>query len=88
MVCSRQPQRTVSAHAVPADSAIDLGVLEHVADVQRTCYVGRWDDQRKHWLPGFGVRPKDAVIDPPLRPMRLKALRLIDFLELHGEFSI
>ena len=27
---------------------------------------------------------EDALVDPPLGPMRLKPLRLIDFFELHG----
>ena len=34
---------------------------------------------------GGGV--EDAGVDPPLRPMRLEPLWLIDFLNLHGEIS-
>ena len=45
MVGARQPQGVVAQHAVPADGDIDLGVLQHVADVERTGDVGRRDDQ-------------------------------------------
>ena len=33
---------------MPADGDVDLGVFEHVADVQRPGHVGRRDDQRKY----------------------------------------
>ena len=88
MIRSRQPERVVPAHAMPADCAIDLAMLEHVSNVQRTGHVGWWNDQRKHRRGTFYVSVKDPGLDPPLRPMRLKPLRLIDFLKLHGEFSI
>ena len=35
VVGAGQPERVVAAHAVPADGDIDLGVLEHVAHVER-----------------------------------------------------
>jgi len=88
MIGARKPQRVVAAHAMPADGAIDFRVLEHVPDVQGPGHVRRRNDERKHGRIAARGGLENAVIDPPLRPMRLKPLRLIDFLELHGEFSI
>ena len=58
---------------------IDLGVLEHVADVQRAGDVRRRNYERKTVRPEFSRGAEDSVFDPPLGPMRLKSLRLIDF---------
>ena len=30
---------------------------------------------------------KDAGVDPPLGPVRLEPLRLVDFLDFHGKFQ-
>ena len=35
VVGARQPERLIAAHAVPARGHIDLGVFEHVPDVER-----------------------------------------------------
>ncbi len=35
VVGAGQPQRVVAEHAMPADGDVDLGVLQHVTDVQR-----------------------------------------------------
>ena len=59
-------------------------VLEHVADVQRAGDVGRRDDQGEI-APGARDGMEDAAVDPPLCPMRLKPLRLVHFIDLHGK---
>ena len=50
-------------------------------------HVGRRDHQRKHRRGPLAGSAEDAGIDPPLRPMRLEPLRLVHFLDLHGENS-
>ncbi len=44
MVGSRQVKRVVALHAPPARQDVDLGVVEHVADVQRAGDVRRRND--------------------------------------------
>ena len=58
VIGARQPQRVVAAHAMPADRDIDVGVLEHVAHVERAGDVGRRDDQREDAARIFGRRRK------------------------------
>ena len=41
VIGARQEQRVVAAHAMPARGRVDHGVIEHVADVQRSGDVGR-----------------------------------------------
>ena len=86
VVGAGQPQRVVAEHAMPADGDVDLGVLEHVADVQRAGDVGRRNDEGKDARRGFSRGgAEDAGVDPPLRPMRLEPLGLVHFLNLHGK---
>ena len=47
VVGAGEPEGVVAEHAMPADGDVDLGVLEHVADVERAGDVGRRDDERK-----------------------------------------
>ena len=47
VVGAGQPEGVVAEHAMPADGDVDLGVLEHVADVERAGDVGRRDDERE-----------------------------------------
>ncbi len=88
MIGPRQPQRVVAAHAMPPDGAINLGVFQHVADVQGAGDVGRGNHEGKHGRPAFCIGIEYAGIDPPLCPVRLEPLRLVHFLKLHGEISI
>src|SRR5438874_2993704 len=74
---------------MPADDGVDLGMLQHVAHVERSGDVRRRDDEREDASTGFGGRVEDAPIDPPPRPVRLKPLWLIDLFDLHaGNFMI
>ena len=52
MVGAGQPEGVVAEHAMPADGHVDLGVLQHVAHVERAGDVGRRDDEREVRLPG------------------------------------
>ncbi len=54
VVGAGQPERVLAEHAMPADGDVDLGVFEHVADVQRAGDVGRRDDERKDLGAGLG----------------------------------
>src|SRR6516225_1968136 len=69
---------------MPPDGDVDLGVFEHMADVQRAGHVGRWNNQRKHTAGPRLAGAEDRGIDPPPSPLRLEPLGLVDFLNLHG----
>ena len=74
---------------MPADGHIHHGVFEHVPDVKRTRHIGRSDDngESPSVFSGKCVGLVNAGLDPPLSPMRLKALGLVDLLKLHGSFQ-
>ena len=82
-----QPECVIAEHAMPADGDIDLGVLQHVANVERARDVGRRNYERKYPAGSLGRGAEDPGVDPPLRPMRLEPLWLVNFLNLHGEIS-
>ena len=73
--------------AMPANGDIDLGMLQHVAEVERAGNVRRRNYEREYAAGAPGGRAEDPGVDPPLRPMRLEPLRLVDFLNLHGEIT-
>ncbi len=89
MIGAGQPERGFAFHSMPADSDVHHGVFEHVADVERPGDIGRRNDDGKHpaLLSERGIRPINTGFNPPLSPVRLKALRLIDLLKLHGNFQ-
>ena len=51
-----EPEGVVAEHAMPADGDVDLGVLQHVADVEDAGDVGRRDDEREDAARGFRGR--------------------------------
>ena len=77
VVGSGQVQRVVALHAPPARQDIDLGVVEHVADVQRTGHVRRRDDDGKNRAGRVHVGAKQVFLRPFLRPPLLDQLRLV-----------
>ena len=84
-----KPERVLAVHPMPADGHVDYGVVEHVADVERAGYVGRRDNERKYRPVRVSISPVKILVDPPLGPMRLKSLGLIDFLEVaSGNFRV
>src|SRR5581483_11930170 len=56
-------------------------------DMQRPGHVGRWNHQRKNVAGARVGCAEYAGFDPPLGPPRLEPLRLVHFLNLHGENS-
>ncbi len=74
-----QVQRVVTLHPPPARKDIDLGVVEHVADVQRPGHVRRRDDDGKHRPRRVHVGAKQVFVGPFLRPVPLDQLRLVSF---------
>ena len=86
-----QPQRVDgfsigrSLHAAPADLGVDDGVLEHVPHVQGTGDVRRRNRERKIGLAGMRLGAVGVVLHPPLGPMRLEPLGLVNFIDFHGE---
>src|SRR5205085_1202491 len=87
VIGSRQPQRIVAAHAVPADGDIDFGVLQHVTDVKHAGHIGGRNDEREYAAAGLGRGAENAGINPPLRPMWFEPLRFVHFLNLHGNYQ-
>ena len=71
---------------MPPDDDVVLGVIEHVAHVEDTRHIRRRDHDRERSAGVFCACSEDSVFNPPLRPRRLKSLRLIDFIDLglHG----
>ncbi len=72
---------------MPADGDIDFGMLQHVTDVEGTGDIGPRDDQRKDGRLGFIRGAEDAAVDPPLGPVRLEALGLVNFFNC-GEITM
>ena len=77
VVHSREPQRAVAAHAVPADEHVDLRVLEHVADVDRSGDIRRRERDREG-RPVAGIfGAEEFLVEPGLRPALFDLLRLV-----------
>src|SRR6266404_1763260 len=82
VVHSRQVQRVVPAHPVPARQDVNLRVVQHVPDVQRPSHV-RWrNDDRKHRSRSVGIRLEKRFLHPVLSPARLDLLRFVRLCDL------
>ena len=81
-----EPEGVIADHAMPADGDVDLGVLEHVADVEDAGDVGGRNDEREGAAGIFRGGAEDARVNPPLRPVRFEPLGLVNFLDLHGKY--
>ena len=46
MVGARHPQGVLTLHTGTTHQNVLDGVVQHMAHVQHTCYIGRWDDNR------------------------------------------
>src|SRR6185312_3678968 len=66
---------------------VHYGVVEHMPDVQRSCYIRRRNNKRTHRPVRISIGSVKIFVDPPLRPMRLKSLWFIDFMKFHREIS-
>ena len=95
MVHSRQPQRPLAAHAVPAHQHVDLGVLQHVPDVNRAGDVRRRQCNRKTRLRRArdlrvsGIfRAEQVLVVPGFRPALFDFLRLVSFRYFLGHRSL
>ena len=80
MVHARKPEHAIAAHTAPAHGDIDLGVLQHVAHMERSGDVGRRDDQREYRLAGLVFGAVNTAFDPPLGPARFEPPWLVNFL--------
>ena len=80
VVGAGKPESIFAEHAMPADGDVDLGVFEHVADVENAGDVRGRDDEREDFGAGLGGCLEDAGIDPPLGPVRLEMLGGVDFI--------
>ncbi len=84
MVGARQIQGVVPPHPEPASQNIDLGVLQHVANVQRTSHVWRWDDDRENWTERIHFGAKQIVLHPKFRPAWFNLLWVVGLRDLPG----
>ena len=82
VVSARQPEHIASVHPLPADQDVNLGVLQHVAHVERAGHVGRRDHQRKHGPRAGRVGHEQPALDPPLAPPLLNGARVVSFGQL------
>ena len=77
MVRSRQIERVVSPHSVPAREDVDLRVVQHVPDVQRPRHVGRRNDDREHQPGRIHIRFEQPFLYPEVCPARFDLLRFV-----------
>src|SRR5260370_9140904 len=82
MVRCRQIRRVVSPHPVPACEDVDLRVVQHVPDVQRTRHVRRWDHDRKHRPRRIRIRLEQRFLHPVVCPPWFNLLRFICLCDL------
>ena len=82
VVGAGQVERVVAAHAVPAREDVDLGVIEHMPDMQRAGDVGRRDDNGKHFTGRARIGAIQPFVVPGLRPALLDFLRLVSLGDL------
>ena len=79
MVGSRNPQRLVPHHAVPADEDVLQREHHRMADVQLPRCVGRRHRDREGLLAGSRIGPKEALRLPLLGDLGFKGLRIVGF---------
>ena len=77
MVRPRQIKGVVSSHPVPAGENVDLRVLQHVPDVQRSGHVRRRNDDRKHRPGRIRIRFEQLFLYPEVCPTRFDLLRFV-----------
>src|SRR5690348_7571142 len=77
VVNAREPESAAAGHAAPADEDVDLGVFEHVADVDGAGDIGRrnGDGENLSRMARFGA--VELVFKPGLSPAPLDFLRFI-----------
>jgi hypothetical protein len=83
VVCSRQVQRVVTAHAMPARQNVDFRVVQHVANVQHPGHIRRRNDDGENRPGRLRVGFEQGFSDPEFRPARLDLLWFVRF----GDFS-
>ncbi len=88
VIGTRKEQRVVAAHAMPARRGVDYGVVERVADVQRSGNVGRRDGEGESGHGRVCIGMKNAGLPPPFGPTGLAALRLVGLFQFHGELAV
>src|SRR5258708_39446221 len=91
MVRSRQIKRVVSPHPVPACQDVDLCVVQHVPDVQRTRHIRWWNHDRKHRPRCIRIRLEQCFLYPEVCPPwfdLLGFIRLCDLASHPVRFSL
>src|SRR5258708_3827522 len=79
MVRARQIERVVTLHPTPARKDIDLRVVEHVADVQRSGYVWRRNNNRKYRSRRIHIGSEEFFLRPLFCPSLFDQLRFVCF---------
>src|SRR5262249_53439510 len=84
MIHTRKIERVETAHAMPTRQDVDLGVLQHVADVQRAGDVGWRDDDGEDWTGRVRVGAKQVVLDPEFGPGSFDVLGVVSLGDVPG----
>ena len=88
MVHAGHPERIASLHTSPADQNILKGIIQRMADMERTGHVRRWDHDGIG-LSGIGrVGVKQPGVDPVLIPAIFDVMRAIGLIELWSGHSL
>src|SRR5260370_23387325 len=82
MVRSRHIERVVASHPVPAREDIDLCVVQHMPDVQRTRHIRWWNHDRKHRPRCIRIRLEQLFLYPEVCPTWFDLLRFICLCDL------
>jgi hypothetical protein len=84
VIHARQPQRTKAAHSVPPRERVDLRMLQHVPDVDRTGNVRRRNDDAEAPALRIGRAQFGAylgcvqsLLHPSFRPAQFDLLRIV-----------
>src|SRR5579872_3183761 len=86
MVRARQIQRVVTLHSPPPREDIDLGVVEHVADVRGSGYVWRWNNNGKHRSRRIHIGSEEFFLRPLFCPSLFDQLRFVCFWNFSRHF--
>ena len=87
MPLARKEQSVVGAHAMSARGGVHHGVVEHVADVQRTGDIGRRHGEGKYRPGHVRIGVNDFGLHSPFGPTMLKALWLVCLFKFPWELS-
>ena len=76
VVCARYPKSILALHTCAANKDVLDSVVEHVAHVEHTCHVWRWDYDGV-WLSIVRLRVEETMFHPVLIPFAFHFGRVV-----------